>query len=201
MDIELARMGVVYLHLIACCVAIGLVFMHDLDMVKRLLIGDPATMDPRHLGALHRTLARALLVLWLTGSALVAMEVWSKGLVVLANPKLQSKVAIVILLTINGVVMHHMVLPLLQRAGALMRLSFSKRMVAVFVGAISGVSWLYAAMLGVGRPLNWTYSLAQILAAYPLLIAGGFAAVMILTAWSQYVASGGTRVFLPARTR
>jgi hypothetical protein len=196
MNVELARMGVVYLHLIACCVAIGLVFMSDLEMVKHLLMGDAATLDERHLRGLHQTLTRALLLLWLTGSGLVAIDVWTKGSEVLLNPKLQSKFAIVILLTLNGVVLHQSVLPMLRRAGALMRLTFSQRMLAVFIGAVSGVSWFYAAMLGVGRPLNFKYSLLQILAGYPLLVAGGFVAMVFLTAWTQYRASGGTRVFL-----
>jgi hypothetical protein len=198
MNIDLARMGVVYLHLLACCVAIGLVFMSDLDMVKRLLTGEGATLDERHLGGLHKTLVRALLVLWLTGSGLVAIDVWTKGAELLGNPKLQSKIAIVVLLTINGVVLHHAVLPMLKRAGSLMRLTFSERMLAIFIGAVSGVSWFYAAMLGIGRPLNWKYSLGEILAAYPALIMGGFVAMVFLTAWSQYRATGGTRAFLPA---
>jgi hypothetical protein len=198
MKTELARMGVVYLHLIACCVAIGLVFMSDLDMVKRLLMGDAATLDERHLGGLHQTLTRALLVLWLTGSGLVAIDVWTKGTEVLLNPKLQSKFAVVALLTVNGVVLHRSVLPMLQRAGALMRLTFSQRMLAVFIGAVSGVSWFYAAMLGVGRPLNFKYSLGQIMVGYPLLVATGFVGMVFLTAWAQYRASGGTRVFLRA---
>src|SRR6476620_1636758 len=151
MKSELARMGVVYLHLIACCVAIGLVFMSDLDMVKRLLTGDAATLDERHMGGLQRTLTRALLVLWLTGCGLVAIDVLAKGTDVLLNPKLQSKFAVVVLLTVNGVALHKSVLPMLKRAGALMRLTFSERMLAVFIGSVSGVSWFYAAMLGVGR--------------------------------------------------
>lgn len=198
MDLELARMGVVYLHLVACCIAVGLVFMSDLDVVKRLLVGDAASFDARYLGGLHRTLTRALLVLWLTGTLLIGVDVWGKGVEVLANPKIQSKIGVVLLLTINGMVLHRKVLPMLLRAGALMRLEFSDRMLALFVGAISGVSWFYAAMLGIGRPLNWKYSLVQIMGAYPMLIAGGFVFMMFLTAWSQYLASGGPRVFLPA---
>jgi hypothetical protein len=37
-------------------------------------------------------------------------------------------------------------------------------------------------MLGVGRPLAWKYSLLQLLAAYPFLVAGGFAMMVVLTA-------------------
>ena len=66
---------------------------------------------------------------------------------------------------------------------------------ALITGAVSGVSWFYAAMLGIGRPLNFKYSLFEILVAYPVLIAGGFVAMVLLTAWAQYQASGEARAF------
>jgi len=99
------------------------------------------------------------------------------------------------LLTLNGFVLHHYVLPLVQKAGSLLRLSFSQRMLAIFSGSVSGVSWFYAAMLGIGRPLNWKYSLGEILAAYPVLIAGGFVFMLVLTALAQYKSEGGIKAF------
>lgn len=83
----------------------------------------------------------------------------------------------------------------MMKAGSLLNLSFSQRSFAVFAGAVSGVSWFYAALLGVGRPLNWKYSLPQILAAYPALIAGSFVGLMLLLAWAQYRASGDQLAF------
>jgi hypothetical protein len=41
-------------------------------------------------------------------------------------------------------------------------------------------------MLGVGRPLNWNYTLPELLAAYPLLIVAGTLGMLVLTAWAQY---------------
>jgi hypothetical protein len=58
-------------------------------------------------------------------------------------------------------------------------------MFALFSGALSGVSWLYAAMLGVGRPLAWKYSLTELLMAYPVLIVLGFATMVALTQWAR----------------
>ncbi len=196
MNFEFTRMGVVYAHLIACCVAIGLVLISDLDMVKQLIEGNPnQRLDARHLEGLQKTVSRALVVLWITGAALITLDASAKGWGILANPKLQSKIAIVTLLTINGYALHRYVLPLLQTAGSLLKLSFTQRMLAVFAGAVSGVSWFYAAMLGIGRPLNWKYSIFEILAAYPVLIAGGFVSMVFLTAWSQYKASGDAQAF------
>jgi hypothetical protein len=195
MTIEFTRMAVVYLHLISCCVAIGLVLTSDIAMVKQLFRADPTEkLDAKHLSELQKTVSFALLALWLTGAGIISLDVSLKGWEYFGNPKLQAKIAIVCFLTLNGLVLHSYVLPLMQQAGSLLKLSFSQRMIAIFAGALSGVSWFYAAMLGIGRPLNWKYSLLDILAAYPVLIVGGFASMMLLTAWSQRKANAGRRV-------
>jgi hypothetical protein len=46
------------------------------------------------------------------------------------------------------------------------------------------VSWFYGAMLGIARPLNWKYSLVEIMAAYPVLICLGFVAMSLLVKWA-----------------
>lgn len=195
MDIEFTRMAVVYMHLIACCVAIGLVLTSDIAMVKQLLKADPtAKLDSKHLSDLQKTVSLALIALWVTGAGIIALDVSLKGLDYFGNPKLQSKIAIVCLLTLNGFALHKYVLPLMQKAGSLLKLTFNQRMLAIFTGAVSGVSWFYAAMLGIGRPLNWKYSLIEILAAYPVLIVGGFVSMALLTVWAKRKASRGHSV-------
>ena len=195
MTFEFTRMAVVYLHLIACCVAIGLVLTSDIAMVKQLFRANPSEkLDSKHLSDLQKTVSRALLALWVTGASLIALDVSLKGLEYLGNPKLQAKIAIVCFLTLNGLVLHNYVLPLLQKTGSLLKLTFNQRLVAIFAGALSGVSWFYAAMLGIGRPLNWKYSLFDILSAYPVLVVGGFTSMLLLTAWSQRKAGLGKKV-------
>lgn len=186
---ELARMGIIYVHLIACCVAIGLVLTSDLAMVRQLYRGEAPT-DSRHLATLQTTVATALIALWISGAAVVLLDASMKGWDYFANPKLQAKIAIVVLLTLNGVVLHRRVLPWLHKAGSLLKLSFSQSLLAIFAGAVSGVSWFYAALLGVGKPLSWRYSLVELMAAYPVLIAGGFVSMLLLTAWAKYRNSG-----------
>jgi hypothetical protein len=198
MEFEFTRMAVVFLHLIACCVAIGLVFTSDIAMVKQLWQADPKMrVDAQHLKDLQTTVGRALIALWVTGVAIVSLDAAVKGWGYFANPKLQSKIAIVMILTLNGFALHKYVLPKMIKAGSLLKLSFTDRTMAIFAGSVSGVSWFYAAMLGIGRPLNWKYSLLEILAAYPVLIGGGFVMMSFLTAWSQYKCSGESRSFEP----
>jgi len=185
-SMELVRLSVIYVHLLACCIAIGLVFASDAEMVRNLLKGHKqAGHDSKHMTSLQKSVANALIFLWLTGAAVIGIDYLDKGMNYFANPKLQAKVIIVMLLTFNGMLLHRYVLPALLKAGNLLDLNFGVRMFALFSGALSGVSWLYAAMLGVGRPLAWKYSLTELLLAYPVLILLGFAMMAALTQWAR----------------
>jgi hypothetical protein len=136
---ELSRLGIVYIHLIACCVAIGLVLTSDIAMVKQLLQGDSAgPSDYEHMDSLQKTVSRALAVLWVTGVAIIAMDVSAKGWGYFANPKIQAKIGLVVLLTINGVLLHKTVLPLLHKVGSLLNLTVSQRLLALFAGTFVG---------------------------------------------------------------
>lgn len=183
---ELFRMGVVYLHLLACCVAIGLVLTSDIAMVGKLVKGQSLDKhDNAHMHSLQKTVVLALVLLWVSGAVIIGVDYLEKGAGYFANPKLQAKLMIVLLLSYNGLVLHRFVLPALEKAGSLLDLPFSARMLALFSGSLSAVSWLYAAMLGVGRPLAWKYSLVELLAAYPVLIVAGFAMMVLLTQWAK----------------
>jgi hypothetical protein len=127
----------------------------------------------------------SLIALWISGIAIIALDASSAGMQYFMNPKLQAKISIVVLLTLNGMVLHNSILPALQKTGSLLKLSANMRHLAIFSGALSGVSWFYAALLGVGRPLAWKYSLVELTVAYPLMIIGGTLAMVALTNWSM----------------
>lgn len=179
---EFLRLGVVYVHLLACCVAIGLVLTSDIAMIRDILKRTVFTEhDNAHMESLQKSVVVALICLWVTGTAIIGIDYLGKGTEYFMNPKLHAKVIIVVLLTYNGILLHRLVLPALQKAGSLLELEFSARMLALFCGSLSAVSWLYAAMLGVGRPLAWKYSLSDLLMAYPVLIMLGFLTMLALT--------------------
>lgn len=187
--LEFGRLGLVFIHLIACCLAIGLVMKSDVALLKDMVRPERARDDAhvRHINELQTIVAIALGALWITGAAIVSLDALTKGgWQYFANPKIQAKILIVVLLTLNGFVLHNLVLPALQKAGSLLHMTFSRAMLAAFAGVVSGVSWLYAAMLGVGRPLSWKYSLVELMAAYPMLIAGGFVAMLAVVTWCKW---------------
>jgi hypothetical protein len=162
----------------------------DLAMVKRLMNGD-AREDPDHLDYLQKVVSGSLAALWLTGIAIISLDASEKGWEYFLNPKLQAKIAIVLFLTVNGFFLHRSILPLMKKTGSLLDLPLDYRFLAMFSGAVSAVSWFYAALLGIGRPLNWSYSLTELLAAYPLLIAGGFLGTLLLAVWARRLSAAG----------
>jgi len=183
---EFVRMGIVYAHLISCCVAIGLVLTSDIAMVKGFFERQSGLPDDTHLPQLQRSVSRALVGLWITGISVTLLDASTQGMAYFLNPKLQAKIAIVVLLTINGVVLHRAVLPGLHAAGSLLNLELKPRLVATFTGVVSGVSWFFAALLGVGKPLSWKYSFTEILAGFPILILFGFFGMLVITAMAKF---------------
>ncbi|QCB48192.1 hypothetical protein [Hydrogenophaga sp. PAMC20947] len=187
MELEFFRLTIVYGHLIACSVAIGAILVSDFAAVRQLVSGDPYRgEDPKHLQSLQKTVTLALVALWISGAVLVAIDVAGKGMGYFDNPKLQAKIIIVCVLTLNGILLHNTVLPLMMKAKSLLNLSWGQRAVALFTGTFSATSWFYAALLGVGRPLSWKYPLMLLLTPYFALMAGGFAGMFGLVAWAQY---------------
>ncbi len=85
--------------------------------------------------------------------------------------KIWAKVTIIIILTANGFFIHRHVLPSLKRwrGKSLATPSFVKKSFSIFSpGAISGVSWYSALILGAWRGLDASY--AEIMSAYLMII-------------------------------
>jgi hypothetical protein len=196
--LDLARMGLVFVHLIACCVAVGLVLKSDFALLKAMLSEGRASgrAHLHDMEELQSIVTDALIVLWATGAAIVAFDASLKGggWQYFDNPKLQAKIVIVCLLTLNGLALHNLVLPWLHKAGSVLKMSFGKGLLATFAGTVSGVSWLYAAMLGIGRPLSWKFPLDELMAPYPALIAAGFTCMALLLAWGKYRPTASLRL-------
>lgn len=178
---EMLRLALLYVHLIACCAALGLILKSDALMARQLW-RNPAAMrfQADDLHDLKTLVSRALLVLWATGVTLIWLDVTQNGWIVFSNPKLQAKIVVVLLLSANGWLLHHLVLPACVQGGSLLHLPPVHYRLAIGVGAMSAVSWLYAALLGAGHALSWKYSLLQLLLAYPVLIVAATATLLLL---------------------
>ena len=102
----------------------------------------------------------------------------------LANPKIWAKVSIVVILTINGVLLHHYVLPVLQEnigKNLLNAVSRKARNWMLLVGSVSFVSWVFPVLLGSSKALNFSVPAIEILFVYGIVLLVCFVLMMTLT--------------------
>lgn len=163
---------VVYVHLLATCIAVGSVLLTD----HRLWRWRSRKLDAGMLTQVAETqhiVTLTLTALWISGALLISLGYWNEGAHYLLNPKLWAKVSVVSLLTLNGILLHHIGFPLLQKA-AFAVLPRADQIRLGLLGAVSSTGWLFAAFLGVARPWNHILPYHQVMAA--------FAGVLLLAA-------------------
>lgn len=171
----------VYSHLLATCIALGTLLQadHKLWRWRRERLDEPRRAQ---LGEVQRVVSVALLGLWITGLALVVQGYLDAGIDYLLNQKLWAKASVVVLLTLNGVLLHRIGFPLLHQA-AFVALPDAARLRLGLLGALSMSAWLFAAFLGVARPWNHVMPYLHIMGAFAglLALAASTACVVVRT--------------------
>ncbi|GJD60627.1 hypothetical protein [Methylobacterium frigidaeris] len=146
----------VALHLLGLCFGLGGATMLDFWILRWMRWGSLPGEIARIFLFVSKVVSVGLGLLWLSGLgflAVYALESPEK----LDNPKLWAKIVVVLALTINGLVIHAVVLPgVLRDIGRPMLDGVSGMRTGIFLvsGAVSGVSWYTAFALGLMRELN-----------------------------------------------
>ena len=171
----------VYTHLIAACIAIGVILLQDIALAKwrgRRMDADSILNLQRnsHLASL------ALVVLWVSGLAIVAIGyIDVPGY--LMNQKLWAKFTVVSILTVNGLFLHYYSFPVLASPRGFVGASGRGQLLVVITAVVSLVSWLYACYLGIARPWNNTAPFAYVMVIYSLMLT--IALVIALELWRE----------------
>lgn len=146
---------VIYGHLIATCLAIGSAIRADFTLWR----GRHSPLSEvlrNYLVETQTVVIISLALLWCSGLLLVYIGYLNEGIHYLLNPKLWAKASVVILLTINGWLLHRIGFPLLDKS-ALVLMPKADKLKLSLLGTISAGSWLFAAFLGIARP--WSHNL------------------------------------------
>lgn len=149
-----ARMSLVYMHLISMCMAAVAVAFGDFA-----IFSTPGRINRELLAKAAHYVTSTLVALWLSGLLIVWVDTHFSLALLAAKPKILAKLCVVILLTLNGWALHSLVFPRLTRSQAN---PMQAATLPAVLGAISGTTWMFAAFVGVGKPLT------------PLLGYGGF---------------------------
>ena len=166
-----AKLLVLYVHLLATCTAIGSLLATDLQLLARtrgmgLRLSPPNRFVMVLIGA-------SLLVLCATGALLIASGLQQRA-DTLANPKLQAKLVLVALLLLNAAVLHGHTFGWLSRGKRLETWAPRVMLGVALPIAASHALWLFTAFLGIARPWNFTMPAATVL---------GIAAVVVAVSW------------------
>ncbi|MEP7300572.1 MAG: hypothetical protein ABI699_03515 [Caldimonas sp.] len=154
------HMLLVFGHMLAASMALGAIVATDLRLLSKLSQDKVRIAPPNEFVA--RIVMVALLLLYVTGGAIV----WV-GLGVrpdyLENPKLQAKIGLVIVLTLNAFVLHKLTFPRLARGRRVARWRLSDWIVIAVPVGTSNFLWMFVAFLGIARPWNFEMPLRDIL--------------------------------------
>ncbi len=136
--------------------------------------------DFRNIKFLSNVVVIALVLLWLTGTALIILG-YLEDPNYITNQKIWAKVAIVLMMTLNGIYIARRIMPKiegLQSSSTLVSSQIESAMFR-FSFSISLSGWMLAAFLGVARFLNHSYPILSILNLYIMVIGFIFVASYI----------------------
>ena len=166
------RTILVGLHLLGLCFGLGGATMLDFWLLRWMRWGYLPDNVVRTFEFVGKAVSAGLVMLWLSGCGFLALYAFSDP-AKLANPKIVAKLVIVGALSINGLVIHRLVLPYvaLARAAPLFD-GFRRRRRLLFVlsGSVSGVSWYAAFALGLLREFNGRVPATTLLGIWLTLI-------------------------------
>lgn len=174
---SLLYMLLVFGHLLAASMALGAIVATDLRMLSKLSHEKVRIPPPNEFVA--RLVTIALVLLYLTGAGIVALASLGQPGYFL-NEKLQGKLLLVVLLTLNAFVLHRLTFPRLARGRSVRRWTLLDWIVVVPPIALSNCVWMFCAFLGIARPWNHAIPLARLLEVAATLYAVAVVAVTLM---------------------
>lgn len=164
---------IVYAHLLAACVAVGVLLIQDLALAKSKgsRLSETAIKD---LTKSADIMFIALVVLWISGLALVLVGYIDNPQQYLLNEKLWAKFTVVSVLTLNGIALHYFSFPRMISSRGLLGQPAIEQILMALTGAISTVSWLFACYLGIARNWNYTVDYSFVMFIYSGLLICAF---------------------------
>jgi hypothetical protein len=160
-------------HLVGLIMGLGGAVLLDMTILSRGVVRPVSQFTIHQAQNLSRVVSLGLLILWVSGAMLIWLNLADKP-DYLTNQKLWAKIAIVSVLTVNGIFIHHKVLPVLkQKLGQRLFEGASHTQLLAFtmIGSISVTSWIIPFVLGKASELNYVTPMWTILGVYSLAIA------------------------------
>lgn len=175
-------------HLVGLIMGLGGAILADYTIFTRGVIRPVSPYTIHQTEFLSHIVLAGLTILWISGCALIWINLVDHPQY-LTNQKLWAKIAIVVVLTFNGVFVHKYVLPILRRSiGYRLFADMPRRYIGVLalLGSISVVSWSVPFVLGKASELNYVTPIWNILGVYAIcVLAVWFAMFVVMSSISR----------------
>jgi hypothetical protein len=168
--LSVLQQALLFIHVIVFAMTLAAVLREDLRLVQTRRIDSPRLLHTA------RAVSIGLSALWASGLMLVAIDAVKSVGPWWPSAKLQAKLIVVGVLTLNGWALHAWVFPRLWDGAVRIDRSLWP---AAALGAISCASWVTASFVGVARVVSPWLSLAGFMALY-----GAVVAVCLAMAWA-----------------
>lgn len=159
--LPLVRMMLIFIHILAIVAAgIGIAF------------GDYAifsghAIDSALLRKAGKVVTIALCVLWGSGLAVIGIDTSFHYAELVAKPKLLAKLTVVAVLTINGIALHFIAFKRFENSSTC---TTKAMQVPALLGGISAVTWIYAAFLGLAKPVAGRLGYTGLMSLYGMAL-------------------------------
>ena len=170
----------VFCHFLAAALALGAIVATDLRMLSKLAQDRVRIAPPNEF--VSRIVLVSLVVLCTSGAAIVVQGTMAQP-GYMANEKLQAKILLVVVLTLNAFALHQVTFPRLARGRRVARWRALDWIAIAVPIAVSNTLWLFVALLGVARAWNSQMAFRDVLAlggvAY-LVVQAGVCAILAI---------------------
>jgi hypothetical protein len=176
------KTSLIILHLFGLAIGVGAATLLDLIIVRFMVLGRISRDHVKVVYLAAHLVTAGLVLLWITGVGFMAYY-YNYAPESLTNPKIHAKIAIVLILTLNGYLVHTFILPkIAEKVGGHLfdKVSVMQQTFMLSCGTISAVSWYVPIVLGATKEWNFAVSASTILLAYLGLLTMGILAAQIL---------------------
>src|SRR5258705_5471553 len=173
------KTGLRLVHFGALVLVLGAATLLDLVIARFVLMRSVSREHVQVIDFSSKIVTIGLGLLWFSGIGfLIHYGLFDPSK--LWNPKIWAKITIVVVLSINGVIVHHFVLPHIRAqigSRLLEGLSYSRCSLLLLAGAVSAISWYVPLLLGAVPQLNFVVPAGVILGGYALMLIAAAAAI------------------------